>query len=312
MTKTCEICNKPIPPEYENLLCDDDYQKLEQENARLKAIEDEEKATQAVSETPGTEAKPIEEPTHPAPDPSIKDPNYTENPEADDKEQWMTNLKLFIDSNVLLWHPTKSMYVFIKDYCIQKIIAHPQYPKFIWKPTIVDVGCGIGVGTNILSQEADFVWGIDKNEKSVKFGQAAFERQKNGIYYSSQVSFEVVDIIKDTRTFMKFDIVAAIEIIEHINDYRTFLKNLIIKFDNRRPGVEATEYFISTPNRNNKGIKKEKPGNPYHVREWTSEEMYDALSEYFSNIQLYSAAGVAVGKTTDHTPVLAKCSGPKI
>ena len=110
---------------------------------------------------------------------------------------------------------------------------------------------------------------------------------------------------------MKFDVVVAIEIIEHVNDWRTFVTNMIQKFDNRSKDV-PTEYFISTPNRNNKHIRDDKPYNPFHVREWTQEEMKDALGEYFTNIEFFNSKGEPVGERNDHTPLLAKCSNPKI
>jgi len=101
----------------------------------------------------------------------------------------------------------------------------------------------------VMSQEADFVWGIDKNEQSVKFAKEAFTRVKNGIYYNAQVSFDQFDVISETRETMKFDLVATVETIEHISDHKKFLEQ-IIRFD-KKDNNNPTEYFISTPNRNN-------------------------------------------------------------
>ena len=256
---------------------------------------------------PNTSESPTELPNN-----GITDPNYKENPEMEDKPQWEANIVQFAKSGILLWMPTKWMYTYVKDYMLEKVMEHPQYPKFIWKPKVVDVGSGIGVGANILSQEADFVWGIDKNEASVKFAQQAFTRVKNNIYYSSQVTFDHMDILEDTREFLKFDIVVAIEIIEHIYDYKLFLETLIKKFDKRKEGYEATEYFISTPNRNNKNILNDHPQNKYHVREHTMEEFVALLSDYFNKIEIMNAKGVPVGDKLDHTPIIAKVSGAKI
>lgn len=277
--KNCELCNTEIPENYGNLLCDSCYKKLE-----AKKVSDN----------------------------GIKNPDYRENPQMDDKEQWLTNIQLFQKNGVLLWKPTRMMYTFIKDYCMEKIQKHPQYPKFIWKPKIVDVGCGSGVGSNVLSQEADFVWGIDKNANSIKFAKEAFTRVKNGVYYSSQLTYDNIDIMEDDRETMKFDVVVAIEIIEHVENAKSFIERLIKKFDSRRP-EDPTEYFISTPNRNNKSINDSGPTNPYHVREWTSSEFYDLLSSYFCSVEFFNSAGEPIeGYETTHTPLLAKCKNPKI
>ena len=121
-----------------------------------------------------------------------------------------------------------------------------------------------------------------------------------------------MDILKDTREFLKFDVVVAIEIIEHIYDYKLFLETLIKKFDKRKEGYEATEYFISTPNRNNRGINNDKPHNKYHCREFSQSEFVTELSVYFKNVEILNAKGEPVGDKIDHTPIIAKVSGAKI
>ena len=322
MKKQCQVCKVEIPSDFQNLLCISCYKKEEKEIEQKKADEIEDRKKMGLDGS--TEPHPVKEEESPKtpseasdsltelPNNGITDPDYKENPEKDDKPQWEANIVQFAKTKILLWMPTRWMYTYVKDYMFEKITQHPQYPKFIWKPKVVDVGSGIGVGANILSQEADFVWGIDKNEASVNFAQQAFSRVKNNIYYSAQVTFDHMDILKDTREFLKFDIVVAIEIIEHIYDYKLFLETLIKKFDKRKEGYEATEYFISTPNRNNKHIRKDHPQNDYHVREWTQEEMVAVLSQYFKNVEIMNAKGVPVGDKLDHTPILARVSLPKI
>ena len=295
--KCCEVCSKEIPQDFINLLCAECYDRQSKESEDKKLEEEEIRQAEKKVEEIAVAIQPAIN--------GITNPNYTENPEAEDKNQVQANLVLFQKHGVLLWHPTRTMYEFIKNYCIKKSTTHPQYPKMIWKPTIVDVGCGCGVGSNVMSQEADFVWGIDKNENSIKFAKEAFTRVKNGIYYNSQVSFDQIDIVNDNREFMKMDIVVAIEIIEHIFDYKTFLKQLT-KFDTLNKD-NPTEYFISTPNRNNKHIQKDKPYNKYHVREYTSQEFHAVLSEFFKDIEFFSSAGEPAPIDTNHTPIIARC-----
>jgi len=302
--KNCEVCNKEIPEEFENLLCLECYDKEIKENELRNKDEEQLKSDHDAINDFG-----------------ITDPAYKANPEMEDKEQWQSNILQFSETKILLWKATRLMYEFIKTYCLDKVTSHPQAgdpkkPKFIWKPNIVDVGCGMGVGSNVMSQEANFVWGIDKNKGSIQFAQQAFSRVKNGIYYSSQVTFDQIDILKDTREFEKFDIVVAIEIIEHIYDTHLFLKTIIDKFTKRdKKGKymteNPTEFFISTPNRNNKHIQDASPKSPYHVREWTQEEFVALLNEYFQKVEILNADGKPVGEVKDHTPILAHCSLPK-
>ena len=331
--KHCEVCLKGIPEDFGNLLCLDCYdkqiaeieQKKQDAEGEKEKIDIAPKTPYEVSISPeGIKGQKEAENTPTGQlrgNQGVLNPSYQTNPQKEDKEQWESNIAQFDKTKKLLWHPTRNLYTHIKDYCIDKVISHPQYPKFIWKPTIVDVGCGAGIGSNVLSQEADFVWGIDKNEKSILFAQEAFTRLKNNIYYSSQVTFDRIDIMEDTREFLKFDIVVAIEIIEHIENAFGFIETIIKKFTKRgkhgTPNIEVpTEFFISTPNRNHPTIQKDKPFNVYHVREWTSEEFIKVLSYYFENVELYSPEVRPISKeewtTTIHTPLLARTSLPKI
>lgn len=337
--KTCNRCDKKIPEEYNNLLCDQCYAVVSEENAKAKAEAAAELARSpeaAINVSNIVKADPISTsnepnlaPTSPvvtsSTDFGIKQPGYVENPEKDDKDQVLANLAQFIYSHdeakhrpgKLLWYPTRNMYNYVRNYCLQKVQQHPQYPKYIWKPKIVDVGCGSGVGTNVLSQEADFVWGIDKNAWSIEFAKEAFTREKNGIYYSAQETFDVIDIMTENRELMKFDIVVAIEIIEHIYDTHKFLNQIIHHFTKRdkfgKPlTTQGTEFFISTPNRNSPKIKKDQPENVYHVREYTSGEFFDFLSRYFGIVKLLNNKGEPVEKDCLDDLVLAHCLNPKI
>jgi len=257
--KVCERCNTKLPEDYGNLLCDEHYLAFVKEQGEHKARVDEQQKVELLKnpEIPShpkniEDVQPVVEvqvttPVVPEPPPplvepsqcdhsncGISEPTYRENPEADDKNQVLANLAQFIYTHrdadhpkgrkhgILLYYPQRNMHNFVKNYCMKKATSHPQYPKYIWKPKVVDVGCGSGIGSNVLSQEADFVWGIDKNEWSIEFAKEAFTREKNGIYYSSQVTFDQIDITEDTREFMKFEVVVAIEIIEHIFDYKKF------------------------------------------------------------------------------------------
>lgn len=342
--KHCEKCGIEIPSDFVNLLCGDCYIKLNEEIAVKKEKEKQTMMEQAMK-NPDSAVNPkrvedkepiVEGKTAPeteikegvVSDPKfgIKDPNYRENPEADDKDQILANLAQFIYSHEpakgrtgkMLWYPQRNMYTFIRNYCQKKIMAHPQFPKYIWKSKIVDVGCGSGVGTNVLSQEADFVWGIDKNKFSLEFAKECFTREKNGIYYSSQVTFDEFDIMNDSRDVMKFDVVVAIEVIEHIYDTDKFLKGLIRFTKRNKQGVvlkdtEATEFFISSPNRNFKKIQKDTPNNPFHVREWRAEELVELLRTYFEEVEIMNQKGEPVAENTEADEVIFfKCKYPKI
>jgi len=314
--KTCEVCKKEIPEDYGNALCDDCYNKQVKELDAKKLAEEEERKEKGkeLSTAPNPPEEPIKSDKTPSKH-GITDPNYKENPEVDDMEQWKCNILQFEHTGDVFYKETRNMYTFIKNYLIRTILDHPQYPKYIWKPSLVDVGCGCGVGTNLVSQECDFAWGIDKNLKSVQFAKTVFNREKNGRYYTPQVSFDHIDILQDTREFLRFDFVLAIEVIEHIFDYKKFLGN-IIRFAKRNKKMSynvksgPTEFFISTPNRNWPKLSVRRPTNKFHVREWTAQEYHAILSEFFEKVEFMNCKGEPLPFDTDKTPILSKCLLP--
>lgn len=346
LKKECERCGAKLPDDFNNLLCPDHYQiyleECEQKRIQEKQVREAEMLKNPASPIhpnnigtikPAT-GVPAEPQVEPAPiaiecdhtNCGISDSAYKENPEADDKDQVLANLAQFIYTHrdadhpkgrkhgVMLYYPQRNMYTFVKNYCMKRAMQHPQYPKYIWKPKIVDVGCGSGVGSNILSLEADMVWGIDKNAFSIEFAKECFTREKNGIYYSSQVTFDEIDIMNDNRQFMAFDIVVSIEVAEHVWDIHGFLNQLkrFTKRDKKGAVIRewGTEFFISTPNRNNPKIRKDRPENLFHCREWRSEEFAALLRKHFENVELMNQKGEPVQEDTQEQIIFAKCSWP--
>lgn len=302
--KNCEICNKEIPEDYQNALCADCYTLQVQENEqRVKDGEDDKKKAGYLSAEEFV--KQSSKPHEPASD--VDTPKYTKNPPQDQIEQLERNYIQYRKSGQWLGKSTRTMYEFIRDSFIDIVKGHRQYPKFIWKPTVIDIGCGSGLGSNIISQEADFVWGIDKNEVSVHFANEMFKRLKNNIYYTPEIRFDLIDVVNPPPNVeMKFDVAVAIEVFEHLEDYENLFKFMKIVM---RPNSMA---WISTPNRNNKAISDVKPKNKYHVYEPTQEEFMEILSKHFGRVEFFNSAGEPVGDTTNHTPLLALCQEPKI
>lgn len=250
-------------------------------------------------------------------DESIKIEGYKERPEKDYTHgmQWLKNVQMYQKCGKILYPSTRHIYTFIKNYCIDFVRNHPQYPDFVWKPKIIDIGCGGGFGSNVLSQEADFVYGIDKSIPNINWAKEVFTREKSGVYYSSQMSFDVVDPITDSREFMAFDIVACVEVIEHVDEYQKLLDFIvrICKKDKSGKYMEppdATKVFISTPNRNHYKISDESPKNKAHVREWTPSELYDILTKRFKYVTIMNEFGELRELDMQEAVMLFKCETP--
>ncbi len=250
-------------------------------------------------------------------DKSITQKDYKEWAEMNysKESQYMRNIDMFRKCGRILYPDTSSIYKYIRNICIDQVKCHPQYPKFQWKPKICDVGCGGGYGSYILSHEADFVWGIDMSENNINWCKQVYEKHKNNIYYSSQLTFEVIDIRNEPRELMAFDIVACVEVIEHISDYEktlSFIKRLCKKEKNGvfREPPQATIVYISSPNRNHPKIGEMNPKNKRHVREWTPPELYKILTEHFKYVTLMDIKGEAKGLDMKNAVMLFKCECP--
>ena len=278
--KKCEKCGIEIPLQYNNLLCDQHYQELVKVNEKAGA------PSQAL----------------------IHDDHYHENDEVEELDLVSRCHGRFKGTGEVMPAPQRLIYEAIKKDLVAMTMADLQYPKFLWKPKVVDVGCGIGIGSNILSQEADYVWGIDKSDENVRFAKQMFERQKNNLYYSAQLTFDVIDAVNEPRELAKFDVATCIEVIEHFKNPDLLMK-FLKRFDKKKGS--PTVYYISTPNRNAwAGTERaNKPLNPHHVREVDYWVLYDMMKQYFKEVEILDEKlqPVPMDKSWKGTPVVARC-----
>lgn len=135
---------------------------------------------------------------------------------------------------------------------------------------ILDVACGEGTETRILADSETTVFGVDLKDEF---------RPTN-----SNIVFRQMDSTKLEFPDNYFDCVVSMETIEHIKDYNRFLGEI-----DRVVKPEGL-VIISTPNKKffQKMLGKYYPGyNPYHVREFTTSEMKNALAKHYSKIDVY-------------------------
>lgn len=214
--------------------------------------------------------------------------------------------------------PQRRIYEKLRDQFIEDVKAWRGFPKQIRRPSVVDVGCGIGIGANILSQEADFVWGIDSNDETIRFARQMFERQKNNVYYTPQVTFDTVDATNEPREFMEFDYVACVEVIEHIPvDQAVSLLHFLNRFVKKNKqgeawleGPERTVIYLTTPNRNSPTLQQDTPRNEHHCYEPTAAEMYAFLIQHYKYVTVLDSEFVPQELHTQATPLVYKLEIP--
>ena len=243
--------------------------------------------------------------------------NYKERPIAPELDLVSRMDGRFKGTREVMPKPQRNMYTNIMNKFDEYVKRWKGYPKQIHKPKVVDVGCGLGVGANILSQQAGFVWGIDTNEESINFAKQMFERARDNIYYNPQLTFDVVDVMDESRDLDYFDYVTCIELIEHLPSENAVD---VIKFLNRfvrktKKGAiiedeTRTVIFVSSPNRNSPKIQDDTPGNEHHCFEGTAGEMYEFFTKHYKHVTVLDEHMEPQELDTQATPLLFKLEVP--
>lgn len=133
------------------------------------------------------------------------------------------------------------------------------------KVQIVDVACGSGYGTDILSKSTGKqAIGLDKDDGAILWAN---------YYYGNRSKFLKINSERWPIEDKTVDVVVSFETIEHINDVNKFLLEI------KRILKENGLIIISTPL--NEEINRFKPENPFHLREYNWEEFGNLISNYF-------------------------------
>lgn len=163
--------------------------------------------------------------------------------------------------------------------------------KFIEGMNVIDIGCGEGYGSYLMSGFAETVVGVDLSEEAVV---NALE-----LYSSDKVDFKIGDVTRLLYPEYEFDAGVCFEVIEHIENPGDLLKEAgrVIK----QGGI----FILSTPNG---GVRVSSQKNPFHVKEFTLAEFRKLLEDYFPTekweIEIYGQ--FVVGKNYSLSGVIFK------
>jgi SAM-dependent methyltransferase len=133
---------------------------------------------------------------------------------------------------------------------------------------VVDLACGEGYGSDVLSRTAAEVIGVDANPEAFAHASAK--------YSSEKVSFrrELVESFDEPR-----DAVVFLQTIEHIADPGPLLDGF---------ARIAPVSYISTPNLLTLAPEgAEKSDNPWHIKEYRLEEYRALLEPHFSRVEVF-------------------------
>lgn len=128
---------------------------------------------------------------------------------------------------------------------------------------VLDVGCGTGYGTAFLAETAKSAVGIDFSRQAVRYATAEYGSPKLQFLRMNAELLEFPD--------RSFDFIISTENFEHLRDQRANLREM------SRVLTDGGMLLVATPNPEMfVGLS-----NPYHTHEFTYEELYQIIREFF-------------------------------
>lgn len=133
---------------------------------------------------------------------------------------------------------------------------------------VLDIACGTGYGTAIISQVAKQVIGVDISLDSIVHARENYSKKNTEFLQGTATNLH---FFKNNS----FDVVVSFETIEHIRDHHTYLMEV------KRVLKDKGIFICSTPNKKIVSPYTKKPRNPHHVREYTLKDFRSLIRKYF-------------------------------
>ena len=180
------------------------------------------------------------------------------------RKEWMNPDRLDFKniSDFVLYIRHKKAYDFVKDEIKDK--------------KILEIGCGSGFGSNILSEYAKDVYAIDIDRDAI---EKAKENNKKG-----NIRFYNIDVLKGLPFEQNsFESVVCFQVFEHIDPQKTkhFLSEIARILKN------SGKLFLTTPNRKIRLLFFQKPLNKYHKKEYSAKSLRKSLERVFAQVSVY-------------------------
>lgn len=153
------------------------------------------------------------------------------------------------------------------NYVFQRSILAYHKASEIVSGRVLEIGTGMGYGVRIVAPHTEEFITIDKSEA---YAEPLPENARFLQMAAPPIRFENES----------FDYVISFQVIEHIKQDKEFVKEVwrVLKKGGR--------FIVSTPN-----APMSLTRNPWHVREYTGEELQALLGSEFSQVEMYGVNG---------------------
>ena len=158
-------------------------------------------------------------------------------------------------------------------FSVEHIHRYAIAERFAAAKSVLDIACGEGYGSNLMSTAARHVVGVDIDPNVIKHAAEKYTRPN--------LTFSLGSVDKIPLCDASIDLVVSFETLEHHDKHEEMYRE--IKRVLRPSGI----LLISTPDK--KHFSDETGHrNAYHVKELYREQFLSLNSRYFSNVAIYS------------------------
>lgn len=161
-------------------------------------------------------------------------------------------------------------FIYTRD-TIEHLHRYAIVDKYIEGKIVLDIASGEGYGSNLMSEKAAFVYGVDVDRDSIQAAKLKYKKENLQFITGSVIEIPLED--------NSIDVVVSFETIEHLDKHNEMMVE--IKRVLKSKGI----LIISTPDKLYYSDKR-KYSNPYHVKELYEDDFRSLIANFFSNKQL--------------------------
>ena len=153
------------------------------------------------------------------------------------------------------------------NYVFQRSILAYHYAAGLVSGDVLEIGTGMGYGIDVIAPSATSYTTIDKS--------CAYDAS-----LPDNTRFQQMEVPPISFPDESFDYVISFQVIEHIKRDKDFVKEV------SRVLRKGGKFIVSTPN-----APMSLTRNPWHIREYTEQQLRDLLAANFSSIEAYGVNG---------------------
>lgn len=139
--------------------------------------------------------------------------------------------------------------------------------EYVEGKNVLDIACGEGYGTNLLSQKAKMICGVDISNETITHAKEKYQKYN--------IEFKLGSAAKIPYDNNTFDVVTSFETIEHLVEQEEMFSE--IKRVLKKDGI----LIMSSPEKNI--YSQRDPNNKFHLKELTLDELLKLTNNNFKN-----------------------------